>query len=87
MGSNEPFRLALGRLQSLGAGRLAIRPAAPHTPRGSFDSEADAWSWLATVEADISRGVWRPVGSSTVTLDGYAQGVDHHTPDAQGEHA
>ena len=50
-----------------------------HTAPVRFDAEADAWAWLATVEADVARGVWRPVGRSTVTLDRFArEWIDTH---------
>ena len=69
-------RPRFGGIRALKSGRFQARyrrDGRTYTGPDTFGSEADAWAWLATVEASMVTGQWRPGARSTTTLDSYAQ--------------
>ncbi len=61
----KPFgslrQLPSKRWQARYFGPDGVRYSAPLT----FDTKGDAETWLSTIRADISRGVWKPAGRTT----------------------
>ena len=69
-------RPRFGGIRALKSGRFQARyrrDGRTYTGPETFGSEADAWAWLATVEASMVTGQWRPGARSTATLDSYAR--------------
>jgi len=62
-------RLPSGRIQARYTGPDGLTRQAPVT----FDTKTDAQAWLATVRADMVRGLWRPQGKGRpLTFEDYA---------------
>ena len=63
-----------GGVRALKSGRFQARykrDGRTYTAPDTFGSEADAWAWLTTVEADMHRGEWRPARNTSPTLAAY----------------
>jgi integrase len=63
MGKAKPRR-AFGSLRKLPSGRIQARYVGPdgltHKAPVTFETKGDAEAWLATVRADLVRGLWQP---------------------------
>lgn len=63
-----------GGVRALKSGRFQARykrDGRTYTAPDTFGSEADAWAWLTTIEADMHRGEWRPARNTSPTLAAY----------------
>jgi hypothetical protein len=73
------MKRAFGSIRQLGSGRWQVRYLDPFTGEAlngpmTFERRGDAVRWLATVEADIARGVWEDKSKAAkVTVAEYAE--------------
>ncbi len=77
MANNRGTKASFGSLRKLPSGRIQARYTGPdgltHTGPVTFTTKLDAQTWLATVQADLARDVWKPVGKAKpLTFEDYA---------------
>jgi integrase len=77
MPNKKGTKQGFGSLRTLPSGRIQARYTGPdklsHTAPVTFETKGDAETWLATMRADIVRGLWRPRGKGAPrTLADYA---------------
>ncbi len=66
MANRKGRKSSFGSLRTLPSGRIQARYTGPdgltHAAPVTFDTKGDAQAWLATIRADLVRGLWRPQG-------------------------
>lgn len=77
MANTKGHKSSFGSLRTLPSGRIQARYTGPdgltHRAPVTFDTKQDAGAWLATVRADLVRGLWRPQGKGRpMTFEDYA---------------
>lgn len=81
-GKKTTRRARFGGVRQLSSGRWQARytrDGRTHTGADTFNTEADAWDYLATVEAGMVRGDWQPRNRATPTLATYGERwIDTH---------
>jgi integrase len=75
--NNRGTKASFGSLRTLPSGRIQARYTGPdgltHAAPVTFETTGDADTWLATVRADMVRGLWRPSDNARgMTFEDYA---------------
>ena len=69
MANRKGSRARFGSIRALPSGRYQARYLGPdgltHKAHTTFDTKADAETWLATVRTDIVRDAWHPAGGAS----------------------
>jgi integrase len=76
MGNSKGTKAGFGSLRRLPSGRWQVRYTGPdglsRKAPLTFDTKTHANAWLATLRADMVRGLWRPVTGRPLTFTEYA---------------
>jgi integrase len=77
MPNKRGTKASFGSLRTLPSGRIQARYTGPdgltHAAPVTFETKGDADTWLATVRADMVRGLWRPADNARgMTFEDYA---------------